>query len=53
MQNGWIVLPRSKDAKHIAENIDIFDFELAAEDVAALTALHCGYKTDWDPSTIQ
>ena len=33
------VLPRSKTPEHMQENIDVFDFTLAAEDVEALGKL--------------
>ena len=39
LQNGWCVLPKSVHAGRIAQNIDLFGFEIGAEDMAALDAL--------------
>lgn len=40
IQRGLIVIPRSKNPAHIAENIRLFDFELSNEDMAAISALN-------------
>ncbi|MDO4929445.1 MAG: aldo/keto reductase [Corynebacterium sp.] len=39
IQNGHVVFPRTTNPQHMAENIDIFDFELTAEEQAAINAL--------------
>ena len=39
VQNNTIVIPGSKTAEHIAQNIDVFDFELSEEDVKKIDFL--------------
>lgn len=41
IQEGNVVFPKSTNPKHIADNLDIFDFELTADDMAAIRALDC------------
>ena len=43
-QMGFIVIPGSKNPAHIKDNIDIFDFELSAEDMAAIARLNTGNR---------
>ncbi|MCL2022720.1 MAG: aldo/keto reductase [Betaproteobacteria bacterium] len=40
IERGLIVIPRSKNPAHIAENIRIFDFELSKDDMAAISGLN-------------
>jgi diketogulonate reductase-like aldo/keto reductase len=49
LQNGVAAIPKSFNRGRIAENFDIFDFELSAEDTAAITALDTGERTGPDP----
>ena len=42
IQEGNIVIPGSKNPTHIADNIDIFDFELTDDDMAQMTSLDHG-----------
>ena len=51
LQLGNIVIPKSVTPSRIAENIDVFGFELADDDVAALSALDRGLRTGPDPDT--
>ncbi|MDO4909756.1 MAG: aldo/keto reductase [Corynebacterium sp.] len=39
IQEGNVVFPRTTNPAHMAENIDIFDFELSPEEQAAISAL--------------
>jgi 2,5-diketo-D-gluconate reductase A len=52
LQLGNVVIPKSVTPSRIAENIDVFGFELTAGDVAALTALDKGLRTGPDPDTL-
>lgn len=42
VQLGLIVIPKSANPGRIAENIDIFDFQLTVDEVAAISALDQG-----------
>ncbi len=50
LQMGFLPLPKSVGGERIRENADIFDFELAPEDVKLLAGLKgcCGYSQDPD-----
>ncbi|MFP7364281.1 aldo/keto reductase [Corynebacterium callunae] len=39
LQNGTIVFPKTVTASRMAENLDVFDFLLSEEEMAAITAL--------------
>jgi 2,5-diketo-D-gluconate reductase A len=51
IQRGDIVFPKSIKPERIKENIDIFDFELAPEDISAITDLNRDERTGPDPDT--
>ena len=43
-QMGFIVIPGSKNAEHIKDNIDIFDFTLSGEDMKEMGKLNKGER---------
>ncbi len=49
IQRGDIVFPKSVSPARIKENIGIFDFELTADDIAAISALNRNERTGPDP----
>ncbi|MBC7725265.1 MAG: aldo/keto reductase [Burkholderiaceae bacterium] len=49
LQRGDIVFPKSVTRSRIEENLDLFDFELTGEDVAAITALNKDERTGPNP----
>lgn len=44
IQEGNIVIPGSKNPTHIADNIDVFDFELTNSDMTAISTLDRGKR---------
>jgi 2,5-diketo-D-gluconate reductase A len=42
LDNGLVAIPKSKDPQRLAENIDVFDFTLDADDHAAIDTLDQG-----------
>jgi diketogulonate reductase-like aldo/keto reductase len=52
LQQGRSVIPKSTKPHRIAENIDVFDFELSAEELAAIDALDTGRRGGPEPEMI-
>ena len=52
LQQGRSVIPKSTKPARIAENIDVFDFDLAAEELAAIDALDTGQRGGPEPEAI-
>ncbi|MEV7993015.1 aldo/keto reductase [Streptomyces sp. NPDC086077] len=51
LQLGNVVIPKSVTPSRIAENIDVFDFSLDTEDLAAISALNEDRRLGPDPAT--
>lgn len=52
LQEGRSAIPKSTRPARIAENFDVFDFELSGEEVAAIDALDTGGRGGPDPDSI-
>jgi len=50
LQLGNVVIPKSATPGRIRENIDIFDFELSEDDMAAIARLDAGERSGPDPT---
>jgi 2,5-diketo-D-gluconate reductase A len=51
LQLGNVVIPKSVTPERIRENLEIFDFELSEDDMAAIARLDSGERTGPDPAT--
>ena len=52
LQEGRSAIPKSVRAERIAENFDVFDFELTAAELAAIDALDTGERGGPEPASI-
>jgi len=52
LQEGRSAIPKSTKPARIAENFDVFDFELSTDQVAAIDALGTGVRGGPDPDSI-
>ena len=51
LQQGRSVIPKSTNPGRIAENFDVFDFELSADELAQIDHLDTGVRNGPDPDT--
>ena len=52
VQNGIVPLPKSVTPERIAANLDIYDFELSEEDMAAIAAMPETGFYGWNPNEV-
>lgn len=53
LQNGVVTIPKSVRAERIRENSEVFDFELADEDMEEITALNQNKRSfDYNPDNV-
>jgi diketogulonate reductase-like aldo/keto reductase len=50
LQHGLGVIPKSANRRRIFEDADVFDFEIAAEDMQLLNHFNENLRTCWDPT---
>ena len=53
LQHRLVAIPKSVRRERIAENRDVFVFELSAEEMAQLDGLDEGLRVSWDPSDVK
>ena len=52
LQLGNVVIPKSVTPERIKQNIEVFDFELSDEDIAAINGLEAGNRIGPNPDTM-
>jgi len=52
IQEGRSVIPKSTKAERIAQNIDVFDFELGTDELAAIDGLETGIRGGPEPEAV-
>jgi 2,5-diketo-D-gluconate reductase A len=51
IQLGNLVIPKSSNPDRLAENLNVFDFELSAAEMAKIDLLESGHRIGPDPRT--
>ena len=52
LQHGRSVIPKSITPSRIAENVNVFDFELSGDEIAAIDGLDTGCRGGPEPDAI-
>ena len=52
LQNGLVVIPKSNSRERMAQNFDLFGFELTADEVAAISALNRDHRSGGHPDKV-
>jgi diketogulonate reductase-like aldo/keto reductase len=52
IQHGTVPIPKSTNAGRIKENFNVFDFELAEEEMQSINRLSSGNHVTWDPTNL-
>ncbi|WP_310832613.1 aldo/keto reductase [Paenibacillus pedocola] len=52
LQNSIVIIPKSVTASRIKENSEIFDFELTADEVSAISGLDAGERIGTNPDNL-
>lgn len=52
VQQNIITIPKSGNKKRIKENLDIFDFELAENEISDINNINEDYRVRYNPDTV-
>lgn len=52
LQNGLVVIPKSNNRDRMAQNFDVFGFELSDDEVAAISALNRDHRSGGHPDEV-
>ena len=52
LQNGLVVIPKSNARERMAQNFDVFGFELTAQELAGISALNRDQRVGGDPDAV-
>ena len=52
LQNGLVVIPKSNSRERMAQNFDVFGFELSDDEVAAISALNQDHRSGGNPDEV-
>jgi 2,5-diketo-D-gluconate reductase A len=52
LQNGLVVIPKSNSRERMAQNFDVFGFELSDDEVAAISALNQDHRSGGHPDEV-